>query len=227
MTAQRKPLWILSVGLLFSFLCTCSYRSVHGHTSHCLQVFVVVVVFCTTHWVPKKIHHHLQDHWSDPSASHRRHRCILSLSLCTHTWHFLRAPVNMFNNTSSGTHLTTHADIIAIGHASAPVSHRIVEQTGFKAAWDICCLVPEWETHLVSQLCLSCFQVAVVTVKAAIDVNSTVRGVLGYCRPQHCADKCSRLQIKKLSFSFLFLVSVQSRKIKQIRIEAKERGTRK
>lgn len=55
----------------------------------------------------------------------------------------------MFNNTSSGTHLTTHADIIGNGHASAPVSHRIVEQTGFKAARDVCWLVPEWETHLV------------------------------------------------------------------------------
>lgn len=183
-----------------------------AHVSLPAGFFLLLLSFAQPTEFPKRFI--ITRHWSDPSISHRRHGCILSLSLCKHTWHFLRAPVNMFNNTSSGTHLTTHADIIGIGHASAPVTHCIVEQTGFKAAWD----ASQSGKHTLS----SSFVFLVFRLLWWLFGRRLMWTAL-----LDCADKCSRLQIKKLSFSFLFSVSVQSKKNKANKNWSKGKGDEK
>lgn len=56
MTAQQKPL--LACCFFFVFFaacrCTCSYRSVHGHMSHCLQVFFLLLFFAQPTEFPKR-----------------------------------------------------------------------------------------------------------------------------------------------------------------------------
>lgn len=60
------------------YRCACSDRSAHRHMSHDVDDFSTILSALNKIGAPVDLR-------MDPSVSHQRHRCILSLSLCTNT----------------------------------------------------------------------------------------------------------------------------------------------